>query len=589
MVRYRAVRMMFLLAALACLAAPPIASAALQAYVDRNPVAEDESFTLTLESGGDLDGSPDLSPLRRDFDVEGQARSSSISIINGSMSRTSQWQIQLMAKHSGRLTIPPISVGGERSPSLTLTVTPTGQPSASTAGGDLLLEVDVEPHAVYVQQQIIYTVRLFSAVALANSSSLSGPSPSGGDAVVEKLGKDKNYQTIRNGMRYDVIERRYAVYPQKSGDLDIPPLVFEGDIVQSGGGGLFTFDPFNQSVRHKRLRSRDEHVTVKPIPAAFHGSQWLPARSLQLEEAWTPDLPQFKVGQAVTRTVAIMADGLTASQLPALAGVAVKGLKQYPDQPSLKDTPSNDGVTGLRTQKIAYLPTQAGKVSLPAVEIPWWNTDSDRMEVARLPARTFTILSAPGGAAAPSPAPAPNAAIPQTATAATAQAVQPTPSQLQSASDRWSWIALALGCAWLATLAAWWRHARRTSGRAAPPVTAAEEDSLRHLERSLKAGCHANDAAAAKAAILAWARRRWPEHPPLSLTAVARHCPPPLREALIDLDRALYAQTPTNWQGQLLWRQFSAYKNKKPNAADEQDTYLEPLYRDDLKPQPDLP
>jgi hypothetical protein len=571
--------------------APPIASAALRAYVDRNPVAGDESFTLTLESGGDLDGSPDLSPLRRDFDVEGQARSSSISIINGSMSRTSQWQIQMMAKHSGRLTIPPISVGGERSPSLILTVTPAGQPSASTAGGDLFLEVDVEPHAVYVQQQIIYTVRLFSAVALANGSSLSGPSPSGGDAVVEKLGKDKNYQVIRNGMRYDVTERRYAVYPQKSGDLDIPPLVFEGDIVQSGGGGLFAFDPFNQSVRHKRLRSRAEHVTVKPIPAAFHGSQWLPARSLQLEEAWTPDPPQFKVGQAVTRTVAIMADGLTASQLPVLASVAVKGLKQYPDQPSLKDTQSNDGVTGLRTQKIAYIPTQAGTINLPAVAIPWWNTGSDRMEVARLPARTFTVLPVPGGTAAASPPPVPalSAAMPQTAPAATAQAAQPPPPQPQPASDRWPWIALALGCAWLATLAAWWRHARRTSDRAAPPVTAAEEESLRHLERSLKAGCHANDAVAAKAAVLAWARRRWPEHPPLSLTAVARRCPPPLREALIDLDRALYAQVPANWQGQLLWRQFSAYKSEKQDAADEQDTYLEPLYRDDLKPHPDLP
>jgi hypothetical protein len=49
---------------------PLPASAALQAYVDRNPVAEDESFTLTLQSDEDLDGSPDLSPLRRDFDIQ---------------------------------------------------------------------------------------------------------------------------------------------------------------------------------------------------------------------------------------------------------------------------------------------------------------------------------------------------------------------------------------------------------------------------------------------------------------------------------------------------------------------------------------
>jgi hypothetical protein len=589
MVNDKTVRTLFLLATLACLAAPPPVSAALQAFVDRNPVAEDESFTLTLESGGDLDGSPDLSPLRRDFDVEGQARSSSISIINGSMSRTSQWRIQLMAKHSGRLTIPPISVGGERSPSLTLTVTPAGQPSASAADGGLFLEVSVKPHTVYVQQQILYTVRLFSAVTLANGSSLSGPSPPGGDAVVEKLGEDKHYQAVRNGMRYQVTERSYALYPQKSGDLAIPPLVLEGDIVQNGGGGLFAFDPFNQSVRHKHLRSQAEHVTVKPIPAAFHGSHWLPARSLQLEEVWAPDPPRFRIGQPATRTVAIMADGLTASQLPVLAGVAVKGLKQYPDQPSLKDTQANDGVTGLRTQKIAYIPTQAGEVTLPAIEIPWWNTDSDRQEVARLPARTFTIPPAPGSAANPPPPPAPDSTTPQSTPAATARAAQPPPPQTQSVSDRWPWIALVLGCAWLATLAAWWRHSRRTPGRAAPPAGVAEDESLRRVEKSLKAGCLANDAAAAKAAVLAWARRRWPEHPPLSLTAVARRCPPPLSEALIELDRTLYAHNAASWHGQSLWLQFAAHKHQRQDAADEHDAGLEPLYRDGPKSQPELP
>jgi hypothetical protein len=210
------------------------------------------------------------------------------------------------------------------------------------------------------------------------------------------------------------------------------------------------------------------------------------------------------------------------------------------------------------------------------------------MEVARLPARTFTIPPALGNAAIPpSPAPALNATTPQTLPAAAVQAAQPQP---QSVSDRWPWVALALGCAWLATLVAWWRQSRRTAGRnrAAPPASTAEE-SLRHLEKSLKAGCLANDAAAAKAAVLAWARRRWPEHPPLNLTAVARRCPPPLSEALIELGRALYAQTAVSWQGQLLWRQFSAHKDKQRRAVKGQDNGLEPLYRDHLKPHPDPP
>jgi hypothetical protein len=565
-----------------CALGPLPAWATLQAYVDRNPVAEDESFTLTLESSNDVDGSPDLSPLRQDFDVEGQSKSSSLSIINGSVSRKTQWQISLMAKHSGQLQIPAITVGSEQTQPLTVVVTPASQAQAAPGGGDLFLEVKVTPRTAYVQQQVIYTARLYRAVNLANGSTLSEPTLPGGDAVVEKLGKDKDFETLRNGMRYEVIERSYAIYPQKSGSLDIAPLVFDGDIVQGGGGGgLFGFDPFNQSTRHKRLRSQAEHIDVKPIPAAFHGSQWLPARSLELDENWSPDPPKFMVGQAVTRTIAVMADGLTASQLPALEGGAISGLKQYPDQPALKDTQDSAGVTGLRTEKIAYIPTQAGSVTLPAIKIAWWNTATDNMEVASLPSRTFTVLPAAAGSnATPPPVPMVNTPSPTQQTPQALTAPAPSPQVLPQHTDAgsWPWIALVLGLGWLVTLFAWWWRPRHS---AVPAVTtqSAEQDSLRRLEKELQVSCLANDAARTKGAVLAWARRRWPEHPPISLTAVARRCTGPLSESLIELDRALYAQTAAVWQGQDLWQQFAAHKAGETHKAADQDLGLEPLYR----------
>jgi hypothetical protein len=560
---------------------PLPAWAALQAYVDRNPVSENESFTLTLETDSDVSGSPDLSALNRDFDVQGQSRNGSLMIDNGTVKRKTQWQISLMAKRSGQLRIPAFSIGGEQSQPLTVTVTPASQAQAAPGGGDLFLEVDVKPRTAYVQQQVIYTVRLYRAVNLANSSSLTEPTLPGDTAVVEKLGKDKSFETQRNGMRYDVIERSYAIYPQKSGGLDIAPLVFDGDIVRGGGGGgFFAIDPFNQTVRHKRLRSQAEHIDVKPIPAAFRGSQWLPARNLELDENWSPDPPKFMVGQAVTRTIAVMADGLTASQLPALDKVAVNGLKQYPDQPALKDTQSSSGVTGLRTEKIAYIPTQAGSVTLPAIKIAWWNTATDKMEVASLPARSFTVLPAPAGSNAP-PVPLVNTPAPAQQTTPLVTATTPTPQALpqpSATSGRWPWIALLLGLGWLATLVTWWWRARR-GAVAVAPAPSGEEHSLRELEKEIQASCLANDAARTKGAVLAWARRRWPQHSPISLTAVARRCPASLSAALIELDRALYAQTAASWQGQGLWQQFAADKTKKPDKTKDQGVGLEPLYR----------
>lgn len=588
MVMSKRMRTTVLAVAILCGLSPLSAWAALQAYVDRNPVAEDESFTLTLESDKDVDGSPDLSPLRRDFDVEGQGRSSNLTIINGSMSRKTQWQISLMPKHSGQIQIPPITVGSEQSQPLTVTVTSASQAQASPGGGDLFMDVSVKPHTAYVQQQIIYTVRLYRAVDLANGSSLSAPSLPGGDAVVEKLGKDKEYETLRNGMRYDVIERHYAIYPQKSGSFDIAPLVFDGAIVQSGGGGgIFAFNPFSQRTRHKRLRSQAEHIDVKPMPAAFNGSQWLPARNLQLDENWSPDPPKFTVGQAVTRTVAVMADGLTASQLPGVTGGAISGVKQYPDQPVLKDTKDSAGVTGLRTQKIAYIPTHAGSFTLPAVKIAWWNTAADKMEVASLPARTFTVLPGAAGGNTPPPVsavnppvpaqPAPPAAVPAPSTSQ----ASPPPRPGTETAGAWPWLALLLGMGWVATLVAWWWRSRRATTHVTASPRSEQEVSVRRLEKALQTACLADDAADAKGAVLAWARRRWPEQPSISLTAVARRCPQALADALLELDRALYAQAEAAWRGKELWRQFAAYRGAKERETEErqEDVGLAPLYR----------
>jgi len=567
---------------LICGCGPWPAWATLQAFVDRNPVVEDESFTFTLESDADVDGSPDLSPLYQDFNVEGQGKSSSLSIINGSVNRKTRWQITLMAKRSGQLRIPAIHIGSEQTQPVTVTVTPASRAQASPGSGDLFLEVNVNPRSAYVQQQLVYTVRLYHAVDLANGSSMSEPTLPGGDAVVEKLGKDKDFQTVRNGMHYDVIERNYAIYPQKSGSLDIPPLVFDGEILQ-GGNGFFPLDPFNQRTRHKRLRSQAEHITVNAIPAAFHGAQWLPARSLQLDENWSPDTPQFTVGQAVTRTIAVMADGLTASQLPSLAAGAIDGVKQYPDQPTLKDTQSSSGVTGLRTEKIAYIPTRAGTLSLPAIKMAWWNTDTEQMEVASLPAHTFTVLPAPaGGNAASSPAPA--TSRPQAARQAAAAGAA-TPSSLQTApqprfgAGPWPWFALLLGLGWSATVIVWWWRSRHDSDSGVgEPQAHRDMESLSRLEKSLRASCLADDAIGTKGALLAWAARRWPQNPPLSLTAIARRCPQDLSTALIGLDRSLYAQTAENWQGRQLWQLFAAYRAEKEHKAKDENVGLEALY-----------
>jgi hypothetical protein len=556
--------------ALLLMLASASASASVEAFVDRNPVALDQSFTLTLKSSED--GNPDLKPLQQNFDIINQAKSNSFRYINGQSSHTISWQITLMPKHAGQLLIPPLSVNGSSSAPITLTVaaaaaTSQNQPQQNS---NLFLEVSAAPLTAYVQQQIILSVRLYRAVDLGDGNSLSEPEFPNANAMVEKLGDDRTYQTVRNGQNYEVIERRYVVYPQKSGQFSMEPIRFDGNVVDNTQSNGFFFDPFNQHTKHVRVRSQSLHISVKPAAAQFDGKQWLPATALKVTETWSQNPPTFKVGEPITRTLTITAQGLTASQLSAIGTEAIDGFKLYPDQATLKNKPVNDGMAGIREQKIALIPTRAGQLELPAVQVKWWNIRDNREETAEIPARSVTVVGAPSaqnaGAIAPpeqAQAPVESAQHPAVAPAATAS------------SGWWPWISLLLGTGWLLTALAWWLS-RRAKPR--PALRNHPADTIDRIESRLKKTCLENDAPQATTQLLAWAKLKWPSHPPTSLTAMAQLSTPALADALIELDRVRYAKGQSDWRGDTLWRVFTAQRPGAGKTAAPKNQALESLY-----------
>ncbi len=556
------------------------ALAKLELYVDRNPVTIDESFTLILESDGSSDGEPDFSVLQNSFEILNRSTNSSFQMINGTTSRTKRWQLTLIAKQSGELTIPAISVGTQQSQAVILNVNSPSQGSSAVPDENIFIEVTATPQKLYVQQQLIYTVRIYRAIQLANGSALSEPKIEGGDAIIERLGDDREFQTTRNGRRYAVIERRYAIYPQQSGTFTLSSLTFDAQIIERQRSNRgFLFDPFNQNTRRQRIRSEALPLEINPVPAGVVADHWLPAANLQLLEQWPgsdpQSVPEFIVGEPVTRTLALLADGLTAAQLPALGRELPEGLKEYPEQPQLKDRKSESGITALRQQKIALIPTRAGRLTLPPIELHWWNTTTNKMERATLPARTIEVAAATVDEASDLSV-VDQPSIEQSA--AESQAAHPLDSL--PASGLWPWLSLFLGVAWLLTALAWWRG-RNTEKRAPIQKAAANSQSLHQLERQLKRACQANQGTEAKQAILAWAKAYWKESTettPNSLTAIGQRSDAALATALNALDRSLYGTEQERWQGTDLWQAFSHYTTTLASNPREVRGRLAPLH-----------
>ena len=539
-------------------------AADINVSVDRNPVSLDESFQIIFTAKESPDDDPDFSPLEQDFTILNQSNSSSSSWINGKSSKTIQWTLNVMAKQAGSLIIPPVKFGSDVSESSTILVTENTPNKAVNTDEDLFLEVAATPENPYIQSQVIYTLRLYTKVDITQAR-LNEPELA--DAVIEKLGDDRSYNTQVNGVNYSVTERLYAIFPQKSGQLTIKPLVLTAEVLTSSRPSFNSF--FNsQMTRTKRVESKAITLDVKPVPASFTGKHWLSAEQLVLKQEWSGDIQQMKAGEPLTRTLTLVANGTTVGQLPELnSTVTSDALKAYPDQPVLKEQKKADGLLAFREEKIALIPSKAGSYTLPAIEIPWFNTRSQKVEIAKIPETTLTALAVAGiQPAAIAPAIAPVTPVsPQKID--TGPVIESPPQ-----TNIWLWVSAFLATGWLITVLFF--LTKRTVTKPVIEINDSEIN-LKECIRNLKNACINNDGIAAKDALIEWGRQQFNVS---NLGALAGFCDARLRDEILHLNQTLYGKEIGEWRGKKLFQAFTENKAREKTVATE-DKSLEPLYR----------
>lgn len=545
---------------LLCFFSATVDAANISVFVDRQNISVNESFNLVFEADGSPDAEPDFSPLAVYFDILNQSQSSNMTIVNGNFSRKTVWTLVLLAKQAGTYAIPAIEFGSDRTKSLTIKIKKASA-QQSAADKSIFLETELDHSSAFVQSQLIYTVRLYRSVDIQNAS-LTEPELSDADAIVEKIGEDKRYQTNRNGVRYIVIERQYAIFPQQSGQLSIKPVVFNGQIV-SKRRSFFDIDSFNNPTR--RIVSKQHDVTVKPVPDLFKNKHWLPSSEVKLVDEW-PDGNKFKAGEPVTRTISLIAKGLTASQLPEITQREIANVKQYPDQPSLNNQKDSDGIIGIRQEKIAYIPTKAGKLTLPEINIPWWNTRSNKLEYARISSKTIHIL------------PGTQTSTPVIAPAETAEATvnsQALVTPKPGTSAFWIYTTFFFLLCWLLTLF-WFLKTSKTK-KALVIAAPKKKTPVKDLSKKFASACHQNNPELCKAILLQWAQQQWPASSINTLGELARHVDGELREQITALNQMLYSNASSGWYADQLLTAFESNKGKPLNKNKETDLILEPI------------
>ena len=493
----------------------------VQATLDRDSVPLGQTVTLNvrvLDAAGAVDA-PDFSALDADFEILGSSQNRSVGIVNGVRQSELAFGVALRPRHVGTLQIPALAVAGVRTAPLTLQVTAAAAaPAGVDEQADVFIEVHAEPAQVYVGQQVSVVVRLFYAVNLGGA--LDSPQVDG--AQVVKVGDDLKYTAQRGGRSLRVLERRFALTPQRAGSLRIPALSFQGEVADPYDPGSF-FGPSTPVSAH----SAAVDIDVQPPPAAAGTDAWLPARALTLTLDGLDAGQPLRVGQPLNLTLTLRATGLGADALPLPTLPALDGATVYPDK--AVDTTGNSGpwLLGVRQRAFAVVPERAGKLVIPALRVRWWNVLTDRAEVAQIPARELTVGLVPGAPATPSAR-----AGADVATAPASR--EPLPPRTMP----WRWIALGSLALWLASALLWWRRRRRRRA----PVAAASPlvDSVRAQRQAFRDAARQSDAAAQVHALLAWARAERPQIRDLGDLAAAL-ADPDQRSAIAALQRRRYA------------------------------------------------
>jgi hypothetical protein len=327
-----------------------------------------------------------------------------------------------------------------------------------------------------------------------------------------------------------------------------------------------------------RKLTRQLTAQVKPVPKQISGTTWLPARNLTLQETWGGNPQNLAVGDSITRSIALQADGLTAAQLPALPQPRLQpdNARLYGDQPQLDDQTDDSGMHGKRTESAALIPNAGGALTLPEMRVVWWDLDSDSEKVAVLPAQTLMVNAAKAGVSNPIA----NRTVPQPAARSELNPVATSTQATASEPVYWRALALILGAFWLLTLWLYWRvRHRQGAAHAAPVATVAKSD---HLLEIAQAACRSNDALAAHRAIGAWLQQNAPQTPTLAQwqqslrqTAGTEN----LCRALTALDAACFAENALKqeWRGSELAGELARRDRQRASGSTQPDN-LPALY-----------
>ena len=347
---------------------------------------------------------------------------SSFSMVNGRTTQSSSvtYTYILSALKNGTFTIPAatINVDGSQisSNALKIQVSGTAQSNGGRAqggrtqqqeemrsagstisGSDLFIQVSASKKRVYEQEPVLLTYKVYTLVALTQ---LEGKMPDlkGFHTQEIPLPQEKSFKIEQfNGRNYKTVTwSQYVMFPQMSGKLQVPPITFNGIVLQQNRN----VDPFEAFFNggsgyievKKQIQAPGVNIEVDPLPTRPTGfSGGVGKFSMKTEI----DKTELKTNDPLTIRVTITGTG----NMKLMKAPEVKFTKDF-DTYDVKVTDktklTTSGLEGSMIYEYLAVPRHQGKYHVPPVEFTYFDTKDKQYKTLTSEAYDLAVAKGDG-------------------------------------------------------------------------------------------------------------------------------------------------------------------------------------------------
>ena len=360
----------------------------LIATIDRNSLTLNDRLQLTLTIHGTQDTSPPSFPAIDGFTLLfGPKISAQTSIINGVVSVSKGYTYVLQPAAKGRFTIGPSAVEYKgkvysSSPVTVEVVDASSSPDsqAPDLGKLVFVELRTGKNEAYIYEQVILAFRFYFQKGLPVAD-IDYVAPGTKNFMEEKLGDQRQYEEIRDGIVYNVLELRTALFPMVSGELPISPAKLKCNLIlqqrreqrdsplDSYFSDAFFDDFFGRGQKRYPVERATGSITVKVKPLPEQGK---PKEFNGAVGAYNMDVSmktqQVKVGDPITLSMSVYGEGnIQTINEPLLALNNEKDFKLYPAESNTQITNREELIRGRKVFSKVIEPQKKDLKSIPAI------------------------------------------------------------------------------------------------------------------------------------------------------------------------------------------------------------------------------